>query len=97
MRRWTEAAEQQARRQGSAVLWLVGNNVYSKMTLLPGFSDQSLEEVAERIVLGPLARPSGNLTGQKWEVTAAFHLERRLRHHLPAGVQFTPLGRRADN
>ena len=105
---WTEAAEEQGRRRGSAVLWLTGNDVYSKRTLLPSFSNESLEEVAasaafvakqllavaERVVvLGPLPRPSGDLMGQKWEVTAAFHLERRLRHHLPAGVQLIPLGR----
>ena len=36
------------------------------------------------IILGPLPRLSSDVTGNRWQKTASFHLERRLKHPLPA-------------
>ena len=35
------------------------------------------------IILGPLPRQSSDVTGNRWQKTAPFHLERRLKHPLP--------------
>ena len=105
---WQSEAEEQGRTKGTAIVWLTGNDCYSRFSELPSFSDDKLEEVSlhaihvtgrllrisERvIVLGPLPRMSGELTGAQWVTCAAYHLERRLLHRLPAPVIFVPLGR----
>ena len=103
-----DAATARGRQRGDVVVWLSGNDVYNRQSLLPSFSPESLESVAVHannvsrklleeansvVVLGPLPRLSGEMFGARWEQTAAFHLERRLRHGLPKQVRFIPLGR----
>lgn len=49
-------------------------------------------QAAGVVILGPLPRPRFD-EGKKWETTAAFHLERRLKDVLrDSGVTFVPLG-----
>ncbi|KAF0302673.1 hypothetical protein FJT64_025236 [Amphibalanus amphitrite] len=105
--RWTTKAAEEGRRLGDAVIWLTGNDVYSRLTLLSSFSPETLEEtgrlaadVCRRLlekgrvtVLGPLPRMSGEISGSRWETTASYHLERRLKHSLPPAVRLVPLGR----
>ena len=105
---WQSAVTAQGRVRGTAIIWLTGNDCYSRFSELRSFSDEKLEEVSlhaihvtgrllrmsERvIVLGPLPRMSGELMGAQWVPCAAYHLERRLLHCLPAPVIFVPLGR----
>ena len=108
IREWSQEAASQGRRLGSAVLWLTGNDVYSRHSGMASFPENRLAETAgyavevcralarsaDRIfVLGPLPRLSGEVTGTRWEQTAAFHLERRLHHQMPAEVYFIRWGR----
>ena len=108
MRRWEEEASAQGRMRGDVVIWLSGNDVYHRQTRLPSFSPETLETAADHavevtttllgktenvLVLGPLPRLSGEMPGLRWERSAAFHLERRLSHQLPAAAKFIPLGR----
>ncbi|KAF0307133.1 hypothetical protein FJT64_021480 [Amphibalanus amphitrite] len=105
--RWTSEAERRGRRLGEVVVWLSGNDVYSRLTRLANFSEETLSDsgrlargvcrhlqsLARVTVLGPLPRPSGEVHGGRWETTAAYHLERRLKHCLPPSVRLIPLGR----
>ena len=105
---WSREAAAQERRRGSVVVWMSGNDVYSQQTLLPSYSDDSLEKAAQHavlitkrllaetsqvLVLGPLPRLSGDMIGLSWEQSAFFQLERRLLHRLPSEVTFVTLGR----
>ncbi|KAF0300648.1 YLP motif-containing protein 1 [Amphibalanus amphitrite] len=104
--RWTSEAERQGRRLGEAVVWLTGDDVYSRSATLAVF-DKTLEEtgrlakavcrrlqsLARVTVLGPLPRLSEETSGNGWETTAAYHQERRLKHSLPPGVHLVLLGR----
>lgn len=106
---WRREARRQGRQLGNVVIWNTGNDVYRKSTGRPNSTEEVLQAVAgkaidvvqqlqgagaERIVvLGPLARWEGELTGTEWQQTAAFHLERRLANRLPGFVQLVKLGR----
>ena len=104
---WTTEAAGEGRRLGDVVIWLTGNDVYSRLTRLSNFTPETLSEsgrlaadVCRRLlergrvtVLGPLPRPSGEVAGCRWETTASYHLERRLKHALPPEVRLVPLGR----
>ncbi|KAF0304028.1 hypothetical protein FJT64_024070 [Amphibalanus amphitrite] len=97
LRQWKEAASLQGLRLGVAVLWLSGNDVYSRRR---GAADlpsdghwealhrtverctATLADVADRVVLlGPLPRFVHD-AGRPWERTAAYHLERHISHWL---------------
>ena len=108
IREWSQEATSRGRRLGSAVLWLTGNDVYQRRSGMASFPEDRLAEIAGQagevcralaksadkiFVLGPLPRLSGEVTGTRWEQTAAFHLERRLHHQLPKGVYFVRWGR----
>ena len=88
---------------------MTGNDAYNRTTRLPSISETKLEAVADHaqkvmdvamreagvVVLGPIARLSGEVLPTKWESTAAYALERRLIHTLPrgGGANFVPVGR----
>ena len=89
---WRQEAADQGRQLGAAVVWMTGNEVYSRRSGLASFGLDSLAEIGESVrgvlkelsgvteelvVLGPLARPLGEVIGIGWSRTAAFHLERR--------------------
>ena len=93
LRAWREEARLRECQLGEVILWLSGNDVYSRLTGLPSFGEKKLHEVGrlaeealsrltrqgmQVTVLGPLPRPDGEVTGAQWSHTAAFHLERRL-------------------
>lgn len=105
---WTREATRRGRRLGAAVVWLSGNDVYSRASGLPSYSEGSLLDIsvvagditdallrmAEQVtVLGPLPRLACETPGVPWERTAAFHLERRLVHQLPSEVYKVCWGR----
>ncbi|KAF0305483.1 hypothetical protein FJT64_022861 [Amphibalanus amphitrite] len=89
---WQTAAAAIDKATGMIVVWLTGNDIYSKLSGLPRYSDASLKEIArqaclvlqrlrvvgEVIVLGPLPRLAGELRGCTWNSTAAYRLERTL-------------------
>ena len=83
---------------GNIILWVTGNDVYSRLTLLAGFDRERLLAVAataravisrfgaeadEVLVLGPLSRLAGEIPGLTWESTAAYHLQRTLTKQDP--------------
>ena len=90
--RWERAAVAWGLERGTIIIWCTANDVYSRWsgmgTLDPDTLDRAtghlkriIEKAAPRatslVILGPLARPAGELEGNAWEKTAAFHLERR--------------------
>ena len=108
IRRWTAEAERQGRRKGVAIVWLSGNDVYSRISGLQSFTEERLDRIAERAqrvvarlldetnevtVLGPLPRPSADLIDLRWEDSGSYQLDRALYHRLPRGATFVPLGR----
>ena len=94
---------------GSVVVWMSGNDVYSRLTGLAQIDREHLDSVglaartvvsrlkglADRVyLLGPLPRVAGELRGTTWEATAAYHLERTLLWlNLGDSVQLVPSGR----
>ena len=105
---WQTAAAAIGRTTGKIVVWLTGNDVYSKLSGLPRYSDASLKEIArqaclvlqrlrvagEVVVLGPLPRLAGELRGCTWNSTAAYRLERTLLRGGPGELAtVVPLGR----
>ena len=105
---WKACIAEAGCRPGRCLVWMTGNDIYSRLTGLASYAEETLDRVtghARRVVaelllhadgvlvLGPLPRLSGEVAPVKWEQTAAFHLERRLKHQLPPRVQFVPLGR----
>ena len=108
LQEWQRRADREGKIKGDAIIWLTGNDVYNKETSLPSYTQDSLErigEVAREVVesvlmeadnvtvLGPLPRLSCDLIGLHWQVSAAYHLERKLLHRLPAQATFVTLGR----
>ena len=90
---WQVAAAASGARTGTAIIWENGNELYSRYTRAPSFSEEDLQAVvrfakrvinqlleqAENVViLGPLPRPQGELLGTEWSHTAAYRLERTL-------------------
>ena len=90
--RWEVAAAAWGLARGDVIIWVSSNDVYSRWTGLGSIQEDLLEDTTlllRRImgrvascatgvvILGPLARPDGELRGIAWEKTAAFHLERR--------------------
>ena len=62
-----------------------------------GIINSLLQEAEAVVVFGPLPRLRGEtgpdgMWSRPWEHTAAFHLERRLRHRLPRGAVFVRMG-----
>ena len=105
---WEQEAAAEGRRLGSAVIWMTGNDVYSKESGLRCDGDSRLADIAEDakyvtrrllrmaervLVLGPLPRYGAELSGTPWICTAAYRLERRLLHQLPRRVKLITLGR----
>lgn len=106
---WQTAATSRGLKTGCIIIWLTGNDIYSKVTLLPQFDDERLADIgltikavvsrlrrhaAEILVLGPLPRLAGEVVGATWESTAAYHLERTtLKAELGSTVRVIPLGR----
>ena len=105
---WQLAATSMGLTTGTAVIWLTGNDVYSRLSLIASFNNDSLTAVeatakalvrrlrphAEGVlVLGPLPRLAGEVCGTTWEATAAYHLERTLvKADLGQFARVTPLG-----
>lgn len=90
---WRLHTESRERELGSILVWLSGNDVYSRLTGLPSYDEWKLADVgwiAARtitrlrregrplLILGPLPRPDGEVAGTPWSHTASYHLERRL-------------------
>ena len=105
---WEQEAEAEGRRLGSVIIWLTGNDIYSKKSGLRCDGEDNLADIAEDakyvarrlmrvaervLVLGPLPRYGAELSGTPWICTAAYQLERRLLHQLPRQVRVVPLGR----
>lgn len=105
---WRTAAAATGRTTGTAIIWLTGNDVYSKLSGLPRYSDVTLKEIArqaclvlqrlrshgEVVILGPLPRLAGELRGCTWNSTAAYRLERTLIRGGPGDLAaVVPLGR----
>ena len=106
---WQTAAAASGMTMGSVLIWLTGNDVYNRFTLLSSFDRDRLGTVGataqavirrfgaaaeEVLVLGPLPRLAGELVGVTWETTAAYHLERTLcKLDLQANCRIVPLGR----
>ena len=105
---WETAAAASGMRTGKVIIWLTGNDVYSKLSGMPRFSDSTLLEIAgtastvinrigdraEVIILGPLPRLAGELRGTTWNGTAAYRLERTLLRKGPgSSATVIPLGR----
>ena len=90
---WERAVASRRARLGIAVVWLNGNELYSRHTLAASFTDtdlaaiwrvarqvtrQLLLQAEEVLLLGPVPRPQGELLGTQWNHTAAYKLERTL-------------------
>ena len=107
MAEWRRSAKEEERQPGTAIIWMTGNDAYNRATGLPSISETKLEAVADHaqkvtevvmreagvVVLGPIARLSGEVLPTKWESTSAYALERRLIHTLPRGAVFVLVGR----
>ena len=108
IRRWTAEAERQGRRRGGAIVWLSGNDVYSRLSGLQSFTEEKLDNIAEKAqrvvarlleetddvtILGPLPRPSADLIDLRWEDSGSYQLDRALYHRLPRSATLVPLGR----
>ena len=98
---WLTAAAASGLRPGKAILWLTGNDVYRKGSGLKGYTEDSLRETGrvaravvqrlrahtgEVIILGPLPRLKGEVTGGLWNSTAAYKLERTLLRNGPGNL-----------
>ena len=106
---WQMEAAASGLLPGSVLVWMSGNDVYSRLTGLAQINREHLDRVglaartvasrlrglADRVyLLGPLPRVAGELRGTTWEATAAYHLERTLLWlNLGDSVQLVPLGR----
>ena len=103
---WQMAAAAEGAVTGCCVIWLSGNDVYSRYSHRAHFNWTTLSAIGttaqavsrrlrpgsdEIVVLGPLARLSGEILCAKWETTAAYHLERTLSRL--DDCKFVPLGR----
>lgn len=89
---WETAAAAEGLPKGLIIVWLTGNDVYSKLTHLASWDDDRLLALREKIgpitrllerhtpdgvlILGPLPRIAGEVAGDIWEKTAAYKLER---------------------
>ena len=98
---WLTAAAASGLNPGKAIVWLTGNDVYSRATGLARFTDESLREIGraarvvvqrlrthatEVVILGPLPRLAGDLYGCTWNSTAAYKLERTLIRNGPGDI-----------
>ena len=98
---WLTAAAALGLNPGKAIVWLTGNDVYSRTTGLARYSDDSLKEIGraarvvvqrlrthadEVVILGPLPRLAGDLYGCTWNSTAAYKLERTLICNGPGDI-----------
>ena len=106
---WQTAAAALGIIPGSVVIWLTGNDVYSRESGMANFNlDQlfrigrsaraavmRLRRAADRVtILGPLPRLAGEVWGATWESTAAYHMERTLlKEGLEEHAIIIPLGR----
>ena len=105
---WTTEAAGRGRRLGDVIIWITGNDVYKRHSARHNYNEAGLARcgahagvVCRRLLargggvtlLGPLPRLSGDVTGSRWETTASYHLERRLKHSLPPEVRLVQLGR----
>ncbi|KAF0286751.1 hypothetical protein FJT64_001496 [Amphibalanus amphitrite] len=108
LHQWSTRVHEGQQEYGTCLVWLTGNDIHSRLTELASFDEQaagSVLDIAQRVIaelklytksvmlLGPLPRLSGEVVPIKWEQTATFHFERRLKHVLDGSVQFVPLGR----
>ena len=108
LQQWRDHVHEGRYEYGTCLVWLTGNDIHSRLTELASFEESTLQPVVENakrviaelllhakgvMLLGPLPRLSGEIIPIKWEQTATFHLERRLKHALAGKVQFVPLGR----
>ena len=104
---WQMAASAQGLATGIVVVWLTGNDVYSRMSLMSNFNCEILDSVGraarsvvrqlqrqaeEVLVLEPLPRLAGEVFGAAWETTAAYHLERTTLK-MDVGARIITLGR----
>ena len=106
---WWTAAEKRGLPVGTVIIWLTGNDVYNRYSLMASFTEDTLDAIgrtarevvrrlrqhADRVLLlGPLPRLAGEIEGCTWEGTAAYHLERTLlKADLGDGVTLAELGR----
>ena len=104
---WQTVAAAEQLLPGTLIIWLTGNEAYSRLSWLSNFDRELLDTVGrtatavifksrrlaeEVLVLGPLPRLAGEIAEASWESTAAFHLERTLLK-LEVKFQFITLGR----
>ena len=90
---WRSQAEARELEVGRIIVWLNGNEAYSRLTGIANVSEATLwrftraaTQVLQRLVqegrpvavLGPLPRPEGEVAGVPWDGTMAYRLERRL-------------------
>ena len=89
---WLHAKDTFHLEPGHIIIWLSGNDSHSRSTGLGRISDElnlqvkvsvretllrlSEKQPAAIIVLGPLPRPDGQVSGLAWEKTASYHQER---------------------
>lgn len=93
IRVWQMAAAASGEELGHAIIWMNGNELYTKYTEMSSVSDEVLHSieglvtvVVQRLlkcarsvhILGPLPRPAGELLGTPYQLTAAYHHERTL-------------------
>lgn len=106
---WQLAAAANGDSLGSALVWVNGNELYTRYTQMSAFEASDLCDVgvlATRVVkrllefaeavylVGPLPRPAGELLGTPWQITAAFHHERTLmKLELGERCRCLPVGR----
>ena len=103
---WQTAAAAENLLPGIAIIWLTGNELYSRLTCMAQLDNEKLaaiertakvviarlrEKADDVLVFGPLPRPAGEALGVTWEYTVAYHLERTLLK-MKRG-KFIPLGR----
>ena len=94
---WELAAAAKGLLTGSVIIWLTGNDVYSKLSNMSSFDRSGLEHIGHTaravvrriqrradfvLLFGPLPRLAGELDGVAWEATAAYHLERTLKREV---------------
>ena len=106
---WELAAAAKGLLTGSVVIWMTGNNVYSKLTNVSSFDRSSLEDIGHTaravvrriqrradfvLIFGPVPRLAGELDAVAWEATAAYHLERTLKREvMEERSMLIPMGR----
>ena len=104
---WQTAAAARGLTPGIALIWLTGNDVYSRVSRMSSFGGEILDRTGRAataailylrrraddvVVLGPLPRLAGEVVAATWESTAGFHLERTLLK-LEVGCRLVMLGR----